>query len=40
LNNQLLRALLADASAWEFVSFQNAAEAPGTASRALYPQLA
>jgi UDP-3-O-[3-hydroxymyristoyl] N-acetylglucosamine deacetylase len=36
LNNQLLRALLADASAWELVSFQNAAEAPVGIAR-LYP---
>ena len=39
LNNQLLRALLADASAWEVVSFQNVAEAPVGIAR-LYPQLA
>jgi UDP-3-O-[3-hydroxymyristoyl] N-acetylglucosamine deacetylase len=39
LNNQLLRALLADASAWEEVSFQNAAEAPVGVAR-LYPLLA
>jgi UDP-3-O-[3-hydroxymyristoyl] N-acetylglucosamine deacetylase len=39
LNNQLLRALLADASAWEFASFLRAEEAPGTVAR-LYPQLA
>jgi UDP-3-O-[3-hydroxymyristoyl] N-acetylglucosamine deacetylase len=39
LNNQLLRALLADASAWELVSFQHAEEAPGSIAR-LYPQLA
>jgi UDP-3-O-[3-hydroxymyristoyl] N-acetylglucosamine deacetylase len=39
LNNQLLRALLADASAWEEVSFQNAAEAPAGVAR-LYPLLA
>jgi UDP-3-O-[3-hydroxymyristoyl] N-acetylglucosamine deacetylase len=29
LNNQLLRALLADAKAWELVSFQRAEDAPG-----------
>ena len=39
LNNQLLRALLADASAWEVVSFQNVAEVPVGIAR-LYPQLA
>ena len=39
LNNLLLRALLADASAWKFASFQRAEEAPGTIAR-LYPQLA
>lgn len=39
LNNLLLRELLADASAWELVSFQNAEEAPGSIAR-LYPQLA
>ena len=39
LNNQLLRALLADASAWEEVSFQNVAEAPAGIAR-LYPLLA
>lgn len=38
LNNLLLRALLADASAWEFASFQRAEEAPGSIAR-LYPQL-
>ena len=38
LNNQLLRALLADAAAWEMVSFQRAEETPGTIAR-LYPQL-
>jgi hypothetical protein len=35
----LLRALLADASAWELVSFERAEEAPGSIAR-LYPQLA
>jgi UDP-3-O-[3-hydroxymyristoyl] N-acetylglucosamine deacetylase len=39
LNNLLLRELLADVSAWELVSFQNAEEAPGSIAR-LYPQLA
>ena len=38
LNNMLLRALLADASAWEMVSFQPAEEAPGSIAR-LYPKL-
>ena len=33
-----VRALLADASAWEFASFQRAEEAPGSIAR-LYPQL-
>jgi UDP-3-O-[3-hydroxymyristoyl] N-acetylglucosamine deacetylase len=31
LNNKLLRALLADSSAWEFVSFESAATAPAFA---------
>lgn len=39
LNNLLLRALLADASAWELVSFQRAEEVPGSIAR-LYPKLA
>jgi UDP-3-O-[3-hydroxymyristoyl] N-acetylglucosamine deacetylase len=39
LNNQLLRALLSDASAWEFASFQRVEEAPETVT-GLYPQLA
>ncbi len=39
LNNQLLRALLADATAWELVSFNRSEEAPGAVLR-LYPQLA
>ena len=39
LNNQLLRALLGDASAWEFVSFPRTEEAPAPITR-LYPQLA
>jgi UDP-3-O-[3-hydroxymyristoyl] N-acetylglucosamine deacetylase len=38
LNNMLLRALLADALAWELVSFQHAEEAPGSIAR-LYPKL-
>lgn len=38
LNNQLLRALLADASVWELVSFQRTEDAPATVAR-LYPQL-
>jgi UDP-3-O-[3-hydroxymyristoyl] N-acetylglucosamine deacetylase len=38
LNNLLLRELLADASAWELVSFQHAEEAPEGIAR-LYPQL-
>lgn len=29
LNNQLLRALLADAEAWEYATFENIEEAPG-----------
>lgn len=29
LNNQLLRALMADATAWEYASFDNVEEAPG-----------
>jgi UDP-3-O-[3-hydroxymyristoyl] N-acetylglucosamine deacetylase len=39
LNNRLLRALLADASAWEIVSFQRTEDAPAAVAR-LYPQLA
>jgi len=39
LNNQLLRALLSDASAWEMVSFLRAEDAPVAVTR-LYPQLA
>lgn len=39
LNNKLLRALLADASAWELVSFEHADEAPARVA-GLYPQLA
>jgi UDP-3-O-[3-hydroxymyristoyl] N-acetylglucosamine deacetylase len=37
LNNQLLRALLADASAWEFVSYPHLEEAPGRVAH-LYPR--
>lgn len=33
LNNQLLRALLQDASAWEYVSFENASDAPAGLAR-------
>jgi UDP-3-O-[3-hydroxymyristoyl] N-acetylglucosamine deacetylase len=39
LNNRLLRALLADQSAWEMVSFDHVADAPEAVAR-LYPQLA
>ncbi len=39
LNNTLLRALLADASAWELVSFERAEETPPGVAH-LYPQLA
>lgn len=39
LNNQLLRALLADAEAWELVSFESVATAPEGISK-LYPQIA
>lgn len=39
LNNQLLRALLADASAWEFVSYERVEEAPHGVAH-LYPQAA
>ena len=39
LNNALLRALLADESAWELVSFTEAAATPAGIAR-LYPQLA
>jgi UDP-3-O-[3-hydroxymyristoyl] N-acetylglucosamine deacetylase len=38
LNNQLLRALLADAAAWELVSFADAAAAPAGIAH-LYPAL-
>jgi UDP-3-O-[3-hydroxymyristoyl] N-acetylglucosamine deacetylase len=36
MNNLLLRALLADASAWELVSFEDAARAPAAVVH-LYP---
>ncbi len=39
LNNLLLRELLADASAWELVSFKHAEDAPGSIA-SLYPRLA
>ena len=39
MNNKLLRALLADASAWEFVSFEDLAKAPA-AVISLYPAVA
>jgi len=39
LNNQLLRALLADATAWEMVSFDAAAQVPATVAH-LYPRAA
>lgn len=39
LNNQLLRALLADATAWEFVSYPRVEEAPAGVAQ-LYPQAA
>jgi UDP-3-O-[3-hydroxymyristoyl] N-acetylglucosamine deacetylase len=39
LNNQLLRALLADATAWELVSFDRPADAPAAVQR-LYPLAA
>lgn len=39
MNNRLLRELLADASAWEWVSFERPDEAPA-AIRHLYPQTA
>jgi len=38
MNNRLLRELLADASAWEWVSFERADEAPARIA-GLYPQL-
>jgi len=39
LNNRLLRELLADATAWEWMTFTKAEEAP-QAVRHLYPQIA
>jgi UDP-3-O-[3-hydroxymyristoyl] N-acetylglucosamine deacetylase len=39
LNNRLLRALLADAEAWEYVAFEQVGTAPSAISR-LYPQAA
>lgn len=39
LNNQLLRALLSDETAWEFVRYERLEEAPLAVSR-LYPQAA
>lgn len=39
MNNQLLRALLADASAWDLVSFERPDSAPATVLH-LYPQVA
>ena len=39
MNNLLLRALLADASAWEVVSFEDAARAPAAVAH-LYPAAA
>jgi len=39
MNNKLLRALLADQSAWEFVSFEDEALTPVTVAH-LYPQAA
>ena len=39
LNNTLLRALLADSTAWELVSFERAEEAPPSIAQ-LYPQAA
>jgi UDP-3-O-[3-hydroxymyristoyl] N-acetylglucosamine deacetylase len=38
LNNQLLRALLSDATAWEIVTFLNPQETPSRVAR-LYPQV-
>jgi UDP-3-O-[3-hydroxymyristoyl] N-acetylglucosamine deacetylase len=41
LNNKLLRALLADAAAWEMASFEHAEEAPaGVAGLGLVRQTA
>jgi UDP-3-O-[3-hydroxymyristoyl] N-acetylglucosamine deacetylase len=39
LNNTLLRALLADATAWELVTFENVETTPATVAH-LYPQVA
>ncbi len=39
MNNRLLRALLADAQAWEWATFENAAAAPARVA-SLYPRLA
>ena len=39
LNNSLLRALLADASAWDVVTFENPEATPSGVAR-LYPQIA
>ena len=39
LNNQLLRALLSDASAWEFATFEQAEKTPLAVAN-LYPQVA
>lgn len=39
LNNQLLRALLSDASAWDMVSFEHVEQAPRSIAQ-LYPQAA
>jgi UDP-3-O-[3-hydroxymyristoyl] N-acetylglucosamine deacetylase len=39
LNNKLLRALLADAEAWEYATFEQETEAPGV-FLPLQPQLA
>jgi len=40
LNNKLLRALLAERTAWEMVSFDEAAEVPPTVARLFEPQPA
>lgn len=39
LNNQLLRALMADATAWEFVTFEHVDQAPTSVAH-LYPRAA
>jgi UDP-3-O-[3-hydroxymyristoyl] N-acetylglucosamine deacetylase len=39
LNNKLLRALMADTSAWEWATFESEAETPASLLR-LYPQTA